>query len=117
MYIDRFDDREDKDIFDREAAKRREEQGKCPALVRDRQNANRAFLNEGIRVGLIMPGASGFKDVCMRYNDPDTMDIPMIIMSSKNRFSGRMWGPGQGAAGCTAKPSGNREPIETRKSA
>lgn len=70
-----------------------------------------------VRMDLIMPGTNGFPATRMRYNDPDTTDIPMIILSSGNKVSGRMWGLGQGAAGYIANPSVSREPFETRESA
>ena len=65
---------------------------------------------------LIMPGTNGFPATRMRYNDPDTTDIPMIIPPSGNKVSGRMWSLGQVAAGYIANPSVNREPFETRES-
>ena len=70
-----------------------------------------------VRMDLIMPGTNGLPASRMRYNDPDTTDIPMIILSSGNKVSGRMWGLGQGAAGYFANPSVSREPFETRESA
>lgn len=70
-----------------------------------------------VRMDRIMPGTNGFPATRMRYNDPDTTDIPMIILSSGNKVSGRMWGLGQGAAGYIANPSVSREPFETRESA
>ena len=70
-----------------------------------------------VRMDLIMPGTNGLPASRMRYNDPDTTDIPMIILSSGNKVSGRIWGLGQGAAGYFANPSVSREPFETRESA
>lgn len=70
-----------------------------------------------VRMDMIMPGTIGFPATRMRYNDPDTTDIPMIILSSRNKVTGRMWGLGQGAAGYIANPSVSRETSATRGSA
>ena len=70
-----------------------------------------------VRMNLIMPGANGFPAARMRYNDPETTCIPMIIVPSKNMVSCRMRGLGRDTAGYIAKPSDNQEPIESRESA
>ncbi|MGD8207442.1 MAG: DUF3387 domain-containing protein [Thiohalocapsa sp.] len=47
---DKLDGRIDTDFFDRKAAEWREEQGKCLALIREHQDANQTYLDEGIRL-------------------------------------------------------------------
>ena len=50
MYVDKLDGRIDTDFFDRKAAEWREEQGKCPVLIGERQDVNQTYLDEGIRL-------------------------------------------------------------------
>ncbi|EAR22155.1 recombinase family protein [Nitrococcus mobilis] len=50
MYVDKLDGRIDIDFFDRKAAEWREEQRKCLALIREHQDANQTYLDEGIRL-------------------------------------------------------------------
>lgn len=48
MYVDKLDGRIDTEFFDRKAAEWRDEQGKCLALIREYQDANQTYLDEGI---------------------------------------------------------------------
>ena len=50
MNVDKLDGRIDTDLFDRKAAEWREEQRKCLALIREHQDANQTYLDEGIRL-------------------------------------------------------------------
>ena len=50
MYVDKLDGRIDTDFFDRKAAEWREEQRKCLELIREHQDANQTYLDEGIRL-------------------------------------------------------------------
>ena len=47
MYVDK---RIETDFFDRKASEWREEQGKCLALIREHQDTNQTYLDEGIRL-------------------------------------------------------------------
>ena len=50
MYIDKLDGRIDTDSFDRKAAEWRGEQEKCLEMIREHQNANQNYFDEGIRL-------------------------------------------------------------------
>jgi len=50
MYVDKLDGRIDTDFFDRKAAEWRGEQQKCLELIRDHQDANQTYFDEGIRL-------------------------------------------------------------------
>jgi site-specific DNA recombinase len=50
MYVDKLDGRIDTDFFDRKAAEWREEQRKCLELIREHQDANQTYLDDGIRL-------------------------------------------------------------------
>ena len=50
MYVDKLDGRIDADFFDRMAAEWRGEQQKCLQLIREHQDANQTYLDEGIQL-------------------------------------------------------------------
>lgn len=50
MYIDKLDGRIDGDFFDRKSEEWREEQRKCLDLIREHQDANQNYLDEGIKL-------------------------------------------------------------------
>jgi site-specific DNA recombinase len=50
MYVDKLDGRIDTDFFDRKAAEWRREQQKCLELIREHQDANQNYFDEGIRL-------------------------------------------------------------------
>ena len=50
MYVDKLDGRIDTDFFDRKAAEWRAEQQKCLELIREDQDANQTYFEEGIRL-------------------------------------------------------------------
>jgi hypothetical protein len=50
MYVDKLDGWIDTDFFDRKAAEWREVQRKCLELIREHQDANQTYLEEGIQL-------------------------------------------------------------------
>lgn len=50
MYVDKLDGRIDTDFFDRKAAEWRDEQKKCLERIREHQEANQTYFDEGIRL-------------------------------------------------------------------
>ena len=50
MYIDKLDGRIDTGFFDRMAAHWRDEQARCLQDIERHQNANRSYLDEGVRL-------------------------------------------------------------------
>lgn len=53
---------------------------------------------------VVMPGQSGFQITRALSRDPDTGGIPVIICSSKNTETDRIWGLRQGAREYLTKP-------------
>lgn len=53
---------------------------------------------------VVMPGQSGFQITRALARDPATESIPIIICSSKNTETDRIWGLRQGAREYLAKP-------------
>ena len=53
---------------------------------------------------VVMPGLSGFQVTRALSRDPDTESIPVIIVSSKDAETDRIWGLRQGAREYLIKP-------------
>ena len=64
-----------------------------------------------ILMDVVMPGTNGFQATRQLNNDPETADIPVIIVSSKSKASDKVWGLRQGAVGYITKPFSNDELI------
>ncbi len=65
-----------------------------------------------ILMDVVMPGTNGFQATRQLHNDPETADIPIIIISSKNKPSDKVWGLRQGAVGYITKPFSDDELVE-----
>ncbi|MCP4041600.1 MAG: response regulator [Gammaproteobacteria bacterium] len=57
-----------------------------------------------VLMDVIMPGMSGFQATRKLTRDPVTASIPVVIISSKNAESDKVWGLRQGARDYIAKP-------------
>ena len=57
-----------------------------------------------ILMDVIMPGMNGFQATRSLSKDPDTSDIPVIIISTKNMETDKVWGLRQGAKDYVTKP-------------
>ncbi|MEM7196496.1 MAG: response regulator [Pseudomonadota bacterium] len=65
-----------------------------------------------ILMDVVMPGTNGFQATRLLRNDPETADIPVIIVSSKDKASDKVWGLRQGAVGYITKPFSSEELLE-----
>ncbi|MBB3120518.1 response regulator transcription factor [Pseudoduganella violacea] len=59
---------------------------------------------ELILMDVVMPGANGFQVTRTIARDPALQDVPVIICSSKNQETDRIWGMRQGAKDYLIKP-------------
>jgi twitching motility two-component system response regulator PilH len=59
---------------------------------------------ELILMDVVMPGANGFQVTRAIARDPALADVPIIICSSKNQETDRIWGLRQGARDYLVKP-------------
>lgn len=59
---------------------------------------------ELILMDVVMPGANGFQVTRAIARDPELADVPVIICSSKNQETDRIWGMRQGAKDYLVKP-------------
>lgn len=57
-----------------------------------------------ILMDVVMPGLNGFQATRMLNRDADTKDIPVIICTSKDHETDRIWGMRQGAVEYLVKP-------------
>lgn len=57
-----------------------------------------------ILMDVVMPGANGFQVTRAISRDPELADVPIIICSSKNQETDRIWGLRQGARDYLVKP-------------
>jgi twitching motility two-component system response regulator PilH len=53
---------------------------------------------------VVMPGMSGFQATRQLTKDPDTETIPVIILTTKDQETDRIWGMRQGAVAYLMKP-------------
>jgi twitching motility two-component system response regulator PilH len=64
----------------------------------------RADRPELILMDVVMPGANGFQVTRSIARDPELATVPVIICSSKNQETDRIWGMRQGAKDYFVKP-------------
>lgn len=53
---------------------------------------------------VVMPGMNGFQATRVLSKDPDTQKIPVIVVSTKNQETDRVWALRQGAREYITKP-------------
>ena len=63
----------------------------------------------------IMPDMNGFQATRQIARGKDTKHIPVIIVSSKNQETDKVWGQRQGAKGYITKPVDTDEPISVMR--
>lgn len=57
-----------------------------------------------IFMDVVMPGLNGFQATRTLSRDPETQSIPVIMVTTKNQESDRVWGMRQGAVDYLVKP-------------
>lgn len=62
-----------------------------------------------IVMDVVMPGANGFQVTRALSRDPETRDIPVILCTTKDAETDRIWGLRQGARAYVTKPVDGRE--------
>lgn len=65
-----------------------------------------------ILMDVVMPGQNGFQFTRALSRDPQTQAIPVIICSSKDQQTDRIWGLRQGARDYVTKPVKAEELLE-----
>jgi twitching motility two-component system response regulator PilH len=57
-----------------------------------------------ILMDVVMPGVNGYQATRSLTRDPQTKAIPVVMISSKNQETDKIWGMRQGAADYLTKP-------------
>lgn len=95
--------------------------GKNGYTVRTAENGEETFrrLREGkpelILMDVVMPGQNGFQLTRAIARDPQYSDIPIIMCTSKNQETDRVWGMRQGARDYVTKPVNPEELLSKIK--
>jgi twitching motility two-component system response regulator PilH len=64
-----------------------------------------------VLMDVVMPGMNGFQATRRMTRDPDTADIPVIMVTTKDQETDRIWGIRQGAADYLVKPVSEKELV------
>ncbi|MAL98811.1 twitching motility response regulator PilH [Hydrocarboniclastica marina] len=68
-----------------------------------------------VLMDVVMPGLNGFQATRQLTRSPDTQDIPVVIVTTKDQETDRVWGTRQGAKGYLVKPVDETQLINTIK--
>ncbi len=64
-----------------------------------------------ILMDVIMPGMNGFQATRKLTQDPRTSDIPVIMITTKDQETDKIWGMRQGAVEYIVKPVGQKDLV------
>jgi twitching motility two-component system response regulator PilH len=73
----------------------------------------RTALPDCILMDVVMPGMNGFQATRQLTRDPKTADIPVIMITTKDQETDKIWGMRQGAVEYVVKPVGDKELVAT----
>lgn len=68
-----------------------------------------------ILMDVVMPGMNGYEATRALHRNPDTASIPIMIISSKDQDTDKIWGMRQGAKDYLVKPITERALIDKIK--
>lgn len=72
-----------------------------------------AELPDLVLMDVVMPGVNGFQATRQITKNPSTSHIPVVICTTKDQETDRIWGQRQGARGYVTKPVEESILIET----
>lgn len=70
-----------------------------------------------IFMDVVMPGVNGFQATRMLASDPGTSGIPVVMVTSKNQPTDRIWGLRQGAIDYLVKPVSGQQLVAKAQAA
>ncbi len=73
--------------------------------------AARTARPDCILMDVVMPGMNGFQATRKLTKDPMTSSIPVIIITSKNQETDKIWGMRQGAVEYLVKPVSDKDLV------
>ena len=76
----------------------------------------RQELPDVVLMDIVMPGLNGFQATRQLTKDASTQHIPVIIVTTKDQETDRLWGQRQGASGYLTKPVESKLLVETIES-
>tara|TARA_R110002049_G_scaffold9444_18_gene48110 strand:+ start:2164 stop:2529 length:366 start_codon:yes stop_codon:yes gene_type:complete len=65
-----------------------------------------------ILMDVVMPGMNGFQATRKLSQDPETAGIPVIIITTKDQETDKIWGMRQGAVEYLVKPVAEKQLVE-----
>ncbi len=65
-----------------------------------------------ILMDVVMPGMNGFQATRKLSKDPDTSNIPVIIITTKDQETDKIWGMRQGAVEYLVKPIAEKQLVD-----
>lgn len=84
-----------------------EKHGHTPVIAEDGATGvaeAKSILPDLILMDVVMPELNGFQATRKLTNDPQTAHIPVIIVTTKDQPTDKVWGERQGAKGFLVKP-------------
>jgi twitching motility two-component system response regulator PilH len=72
----------------------------------------KAFKPDLVLMDVVMPGLNGFQATRQLTKDPETSGIPVIIVTTKDQETDRVWGLRQGAKDFLTKPVSEQRLME-----
>ncbi len=69
-----------------------------------------------ILMDVVMPGMNGFQATRKLTKDPSTANIPVIMITTKDQETDKIWGMRQGAVEYLVKPVPSKDLVEKIKS-
>jgi len=66
-----------------------------------------------ILMDVVMPGQNGFQTTRQLSRDPETQQIPIIIVTTKDQETDRVWARRQGASDYLVKPVSEQQLLPT----
>ena len=73
----------------------------------------KAELPDLVLMDIVMPGLNGFQATRQLSKSQETSHIPVIIVTTKDQETDRVWGMRQGAKAYLTKPIDERELLKT----
>jgi len=73
----------------------------------------RQELPDVVLMDIVMPGLNGFQATRQLTKGADTAHIPVVIVTTKDQETDRVWGRRQGASGYLVKPVTEEELLKT----
>lgn len=73
----------------------------------------RQELPDVVLMDIVMPGLNGFQATRQLTKGADTAHIPVVIVTTKDQETDRVWGRRQGASGYLVKPVAEEELLKT----